>query len=85
MMLMRLALVLVVLNALSACGSTVDITCDDVRIYQLAVESKRVKAPDDLDDLDPLREIPLPEASPQQPRPPGTPCIDRPPEINIGS
>ena len=35
--------------------------------------------------LEPDREMPLPEASPRPPREPGSPCVDRPPEIEIGS
>lgn len=80
-----LALMIALLTGLSACGGAVDVTCDDVRTYQTAVPGKRVKSPDDLDDLDLLREMPLPEASPQPPRPAGSECIDRPPAVRIGS
>ena len=78
------ASLVVLLVALSGCGG-VELTCDDVRIYQLAEETKRVEAPEGLDDLDPLKEAPLPEASPRAEREPGSPCIDRPPAVTIGS
>lgn len=68
------------LVGLSACGD-VNLTCEDPELYQLAERHDRVEAPEDLDDLEPLREMPLPEASPAPPRPPGSPCIDRPPSV----
>ena len=70
-----------ILAALSGCGGNPDKTCDEVRLYQLAEEGKRIETPDDLDDLNELREIPLPLASPRPPRPAGSPCIDLPPSI----
>lgn len=79
-----MSLVLLTLG-LSACGKDVDLTCDDVQTYQLAVAGKRVEVPDDLDPLDPLKEVPLPKASPQPPRPPGSACIDRPPGVKLGN
>ncbi len=73
------------LGTLGACGGSNDITCDDVQYYQRAEMGKRVEAPEDLDDLDPLREMALPEASPRPPREAGLPCFDRPPGINLES
>ena len=70
---------------LSGCGGTIDVTCDEVQYYQAAKLGKRVEAPEGLDDLDPLREMPLPSASPREPRPEGSPCFDRPPEIQLGT
>ncbi len=70
--------------ALNACGGK-DLTCDEVQYYQLSEESKRVQAPEGLDDLDPLRETPLPEASPRAARPEGSECFDRPPAISLGT
>ena len=75
---------LALLAGLSACGGNDIVTCDDVRRYQLAAQGKRIETPEDLDNLDPLREMPLPEASPQPPRPDGSPCIDLPPSILSG-
>ena len=80
----RIAILVVLLAGLGGCGR-INLTCDDVRDYQLAEEGKRIEAPDGLDDLDPVKEAPLPEASPRQEREPGSPCIDRPPEMTIGN
>ncbi|MDH3512504.1 MAG: hypothetical protein OER85_16785 [Gammaproteobacteria bacterium] len=80
---MRLVLILTA-GIIAACGGQAELTCDELRAYQLAVAAKRVQAPEDLDALDPLREMPLPEASPRSTRPPGSPCIDMPPKVNIG-
>ena len=76
-----LALVGVAL-ALGACGGTADLTCDEVQYYQTAVLTDRVVAPDDLDQLDPNREMPMPEASPRPPREPGHPLPQQLPRIN---
>ena len=80
----RISVLVVLLAGLGGCGGT-DLTCDDVRAYQLAVEGKRIEAPDGLDDLDPVKEAPVPDASPRQERETGSPCIDRPPEVTIGT
>jgi len=79
MMLARLTFVFL-LSGLAACGGSKDLTCDEGP-YKSAVRAPRVQSPADLDTLEPLREMPLPEASPQTPRPEGSPCLDRPPVI----
>ena len=76
--------VLSLLAGVSACSGDRARSCDDVERYQLAVEGKRLETPDDLDELEPLREMPLPEASPRPPRPEGSPCIDLPPSVLSG-
>ena len=83
--LFRLAIGLTLVMGLSACSKDVDLACDDVRAYQLSVEGKRVEAPEGLDDLDPLKEVPLPEASPRAEREDGSSCIDRPPKVRLGN
>ncbi len=74
----------VVLIGVSACGGEVKLSCEEPELYQISERHERVDAPDDLDDLELLREIPLPEASPAPPRPAGSPCIDRPPNVLSG-
>jgi uncharacterized lipoprotein len=81
----RLAIGIVLVMGLAACSKDVDMTCDEVRVYQLAVEGERVKAPEGLDDLDPLKEVQLPKASPRAERPPGSACVDRPPKVKLGT
>lgn len=66
---------------LSACGGEVDLTCEKPQAYQESVEYRKLQVPDDLDPLEPLREIPLPKANPAQERPPGSPCVDLPPRV----
>lgn len=78
-------LVTVLVWVLGGCGGTPDIACDDEQYYQTAKIGKRVKAPEGLDDLDPLQEMPLPEPSSREQRPEGSPCFDRPPQIQLGT
>ena len=81
---MPLSLVLLGI-AMGGCGGnkTVDLSCDKPQLYQRAEEGKRIEVPEDLDPLDELREMPLPDAAPRSPRPEGSPCIDRPPGIRL--
>ena len=78
MMLARL-LILAVLGALASCGGSKMLDCDEGP-YQVAVRTPRVQSPEGLDSLDPLNEVPLPAASPQEPRPAEGPCLEHPPE-----
>jgi hypothetical protein len=82
--LIRNGAVILLLVALAGCGKDVDLTCDEVQTYQMAVPGKRVEVPGGLDPLDPLKEVPLPKSSPRTARPAGSACIDRPPKIQIG-
>ena len=74
---------LILVASLAACGGSSDLTCDEGN-YKSAVRGPQVDTPPDLDDLDPLREMPLPSASPREDRPVGAPCLDMPPTV-IGS
>jgi uncharacterized lipoprotein len=71
------------LVSLSGCGGEVDLTCDDPRRYQEAIEHERLKAPEDLDTPQPYLEMPVPEANPRPERPKGSPCLDLPPRISL--
>ena len=78
---LKVAIVLPVL-ALSACGGDDAIMeCESGGSYMNATETPRVRAPEDLDNLDSLREIPLPEASPRPERPAGSGCLESPPKV----
>lgn len=68
-------------SAAAGCGGTVDLTCDEQEFYETATEGKRIEVPEGLDNLDELKEIPLPQASPREERPEGSPCLDLPPTI----
>ncbi len=74
-------LIVGLVSAVAGCGGNVDLTCDEVRQYELAQEGKRIEVPEGLDSLDELKEIPLPQASPREKRPEGSPCLDLPPAI----
>ncbi len=64
---------------LSGCAQ--NLSCDDPQPYQAAVETAKVASPDGLDPLEESREMRIPRASPQDPRPPGSPCLDLPPPL----
>ena len=78
----RLALMASCLSVLLAgCGGNVgSVSCDEGP-YLAAVSAPKVQAPEGLDDLDPLAEMPMPEASPQEPRPDDGRCLEQPPTI----
>jgi uncharacterized lipoprotein len=78
-MLARLMMIAALL-VLVACGKSKMMTCDEGP-YQAAVRAPKVQTPEGLDDLDPLNEVPLPAASPQEPRPADGPCLEHPPQI----
>lgn len=70
--------------ALAGCGGNKDLTrtCDERQLYQEAEAHEKLKVPEDLDELDELKEIPLPEAAPAADRDePETPCLELPPGI----
>ena len=70
---------------IAACGGNkpLDVSCDKPQHYQSAMAAPKVESPDDLDPLDELREMPLPEAAPRPERPKGSPCVDRPPRVRL--
>lgn len=63
----------------SACGQ--QLTCEDPQAYQASIEVEKVRSPDGLDALLEGKEMDIPRASPQDARPPGSPCLDLPPTI----
>ncbi len=81
--LIKTMIMMAALAVMSGCGvgGEIDNTCDEVRLYQLATEGRRLETPEGLDDLDQFREMPLPQASPRPPRGAGMPCLDLPPSI----
>lgn len=81
-----LAAVLIAVAGLAACGrdDNVVVSCDKPQFYQTVVRGEKVRAPEGLDDLEEFKEMPIPEATPRPQRPPGSPCIDLPPNV-LGS
>lgn len=74
------SMALIVLALLcSACGQ--QLTCDSPQPYQASVEVEKLSVPEGLDLLLEGKEMDIPRASPQDPRPEGSPCLDLPPTI----
>ena len=65
---------------LAGCGGETMMSCDEGP-YQAAIRAPRVEAPEGLDNLDPLKEAPLPEASPRDANGYEGPCLESPPQI----
>ena len=77
---MRLLFPLVGVLLIAGCGGDSMMTCDEGP-YQAAVRAPRVVAPEGLDNLDPLDEVPLPEASPREEGTYEGPCLESPPQV----
>jgi hypothetical protein len=78
--------VLAIALLLSACGrnDTKEINCVANLEYQNRVEGERVIAPEGLDQLNVLAEMPIPRADPNAPKMPEGMCNDAPPIIGPG-
>ncbi len=77
-----IAAVLVAGAALAGCGGNKDLIrkCEERHLYQEAEAHEKLTVPEDLDELDELKEIPLPEAAPVAEREEAeTPCLELPP------
>ena len=70
----------------AACGGNEPkaIDCAANLKYQDRVEGKKVVAPEGLDQLNALAEMPIPRADPDAPKLPEGTCADRPPIIGAG-
>lgn len=77
----RLVLLLAAV-VVAGCGGVGRLSCDEGP-YLAAVSAAKVVAPEGLDDLDPLNEVPLPEASPREEGGYSGPCLESPPQILI--
>ena len=78
----RICITLFLAGALGACGNKGGVkSCDKPQRYQDSAVNDRVRTPDDLDNLDTYREMPVPEANPAPDRPAGSPCLELPPRI----
>ena len=81
MKILKVAMVLPVL-ALTACGGgDAVLKCESGGTYLNATETPRVRAPEGLDNLNALKEMPVPEASPQSERPAASGCLEAPPKV----
>lgn len=66
---------------LASCGGDSVLKCDADHDYLHAVAVPKVKSPPDLDSLDELKEVPVPEASPQREAPANSDCLEAPPTL----
>ena len=78
---------LLMATLVSACGNNEPraVDCEANLKYQNRVEGKRVVAPEGLDQLSELEELPIPRADPDAPKMPEGVCNDAPPVIGLGS
>ena len=77
-----LAVSLGLIAGMAACGGEKDLTCDDPRRYQEAVQNERLRAPEDLDAPQPYLEMPVPVVNKRPAPSEGSPCLDLPPRIS---
>lgn len=70
---------------LVGCGGQKNLVCDEQQRYQQSVQNEQLKSPEDLDELDIVHSIPLPQANPAPERPAGSPCLDLPPRIGTSN
>ncbi len=75
-----LVAIIACLVGLAGCGGSKALECD-TGPYLAAARADKVQAPEDLDDLDPLSEMPLPAASPQETTSEDGACLEHPPQI----
>ena len=77
---------LVACASLVACGGnkTREVDCEANLKYQNRVEGKHVVAPEGLDQLNDLAEMPIPRADPNAPKMPEGVCNDEPPVVSTG-
>ena len=84
-MIIRWVSALILCASLADCGGndTKEVDCEASIEYQNRVEGKRVVAPEGLDDLNVIVEMPIPRADPNAPRMPPGVCNDIPPVIKV--
>ncbi len=70
-------------SGLSACGKPDLVrSCEDRHEpYEDAVELEKLRVPEDLDEPDELKRLPLPQAAPAAERPADAPCLELPPGV----
>ena len=79
----KLVVVLAASSLFAGCfgSKDVDLSCDEPKFYEGARDGARIRAPEGLDELDEYKVMPVPEVASAEPRPAGSPCVDRPPDL----
>lgn len=67
------------LTVLAACGGNK--TCEEEEFYESSRLGEPIVVPDDLDDIDTVNELKIPEPSGRPPRPADAGCVDQPPKV----
>ena len=77
-----LIVVVTIAGMLSSCGGDemINYSCDEPQLYQAVQPAKRIVAPEGLDPLNELAEMPIPKAENVVMRPAGSRCIELPPK-----
>ena len=78
---LKMTMPLAVLLMLAACGGANSV-CEKPKLYEQSALGKRIEAPAGLDQLQADREMTIPEVSPRDPRPEGSPCLELPPTFS---
>jgi hypothetical protein len=73
--------VILLVMVCGGCATETELTCYQPEKIQDAVESEKIVIPEGLDDLRQDRELKIVKASPRDPRPADSPCLERPPRI----
>lgn len=75
------AATIIAATVVSGCGGDdlINYSCDEPQPYQAVQPSKRVEAPQGLDPLNVLAEMPIPKPENVTERPKGSRCIELPP------
>ena len=76
----NLPIVLILILLISGCGTT-EIVCEQPENIRSAVETSKIVIPEELDKLSGEKELKIPRASPREPRPENSPCLESPPRI----
>ena len=81
---MKVGMICALLFCAQLLGGCADVTvCDEPQFYESATTGRRIEVPDDLDSLDEMKEMVIPEASPRTPRDPALGCVDQPPDLRV--
>jgi hypothetical protein len=82
MMGLKVSVITTIALLFAGCGGTPQ--CREPQPYEQARLGQPIEVPEDLDPLDPGREMTIPEPSPRPPRGTDAPCLEYPPTLTGG-